>query len=83
MYTCKISCLLVVSVIEILEFNRKKWKMAKLCKLQYYKYYTGFTRFCRIFLNIVCLQYVLQFGIGRNQIDWNMKGKLNFQFVQV
>ena len=45
-------------------------------KYYYYKYYTDFTRFCRFFLNIISFQNVVQFGIGRSQIEYNMKVKI-------
>ena len=64
-----------VSVIEILEFNQKMKKKKNMAK-PYYKYYTGFTRFCKFFLNIISFQHVSHFGIGRCQIEWNMKVKI-------
>ena len=69
-----------VSVIEILEFKKRKKKknIWQNCEIPYYKYYTGFTRFCRFFLNIFSFQHVLDFDIGRSQIEWNMKVKMKF-----
>ena len=64
-------------VIEILEFNqkKKKKKIKKNMAIPYYKYYIGFTRFCRFFFNIISFRHVLHFGVGRSQIEWNMKVK--------
>ena len=45
-------------------------------KIPYYKYYTGFTRLYRFFLNIISFQHDLHFGVGRSQIEWNMKVKI-------
>ena len=72
-YVCMQNFMFVgVSVIEILEFNQKK-KMKKNCEIPYY---IGFTRFCRFFSNIISFQHILHFGIGRSQIEWNMKVKI-------
>ena len=34
-----------------------------------------FSRFCRFFFNIISFRHVLHFGVGRSQIDWNVKVK--------
>ena len=39
--------------------------------------------FADFFLNIISFQHVLHFGVGRSEIEWNMKVKMKFQFVQV
>ena len=36
----------------------------------------GFTRFSRFFKNIISFRHVLHFGVGRSQIEWNMKVKI-------
>ena len=38
---------------------------------------------CRIVSVWISFQHILHFGVGRSQIEWNMKVKLKFQFVQV
>ena len=37
--------------------------------------FIGFTRFFRFFFNIISFRHVLHFGVGRSQIEWNMKVK--------
>ena len=64
-----------VSVIEILEFNQIEEEHGKTVKYHITKYYIGFTRFCRYFFNIIKFRHVLHFGVGRSQIEWNMKVK--------
>ena len=34
-----------------------------------------FSRFFRFFFNIISFRHVLHFGVGRSQIDWNVKVK--------
>ena len=60
-----------VSVIEILEFNQKKKK--KMAKLWITPVLQDFADF---FLNIISFQHVPHFGIGRSQIELNMKVKI-------
>ena len=66
-----------ISVIEILEFNQKKKMKKNMAKLgnTILQVYIGFTRFCRYFFNIISFRHVLHFGVGRSQIEWNMKVK--------
>ena len=44
--------------------------------MKYRIYYTGLTRFCKFFLNVISFQHVLDFDVGRSQIEWNMKLKI-------
>ena len=67
-----------VMVIEIRELRRRTWQNREI---PYYKYYTGFTRFCGFFLNTISFQHVLHFGVGKSQIDWNMKVNGEIVFV--
>ena len=39
--------------------------------------------FADCFLNIISFQHVLHFDVGRSLIEWNMKVKIEIQFVQV
>ena len=61
-----------VSVIEILEFNRKKKNMAKLWNTILQVLH----RFYKILLIFSQYQHVLHFGNGKSQIEWNMKMKI-------
>ena len=77
MYTCKISCLLVFRLLRYWSSTRRRRRRRwQNCEIPYYKYYMGFTRFSRFFLNIISFQHVLHFGVGRSQIEWNMKVKI-------
>ena len=48
--------------------GRRTWQ-------NYFKYYMDFSRFLRFFFNIISFRHVLHFGVGRSQIDWNVKVK--------
>ena len=65
-----------VSVIEILEFNRKMKNMAKLRNTIITASITPVLQYFADLFSILLVQDDLHFGVGRSLIEWNMKVKI-------
>ena len=44
--------------------------------MKYHNYYYNITPVLQDFADVISFQQVLHFGVGRSQIEWNMKVKI-------
>ena len=75
MYTCKISCLLVFRLLRYWSSTgREHGKTVKYHITSITPVLQDFADF--FLISLIGFQHVLQFGVGRSQIEWNMKVKI-------